>query len=161
MTTEAQWRCGIIGMTEKFSGEYRGVRSWWRKCGTTWIAETEIRKDGYVGGGDAGQNRRDAGRRIWTFGKNQRILGYWCLCHSWTRIFTCQHGRYVQAGKAYMKNYYRHIGGISVASALVRPPGPVRGIVPAVWGPRGVGVFVCHKSLLRELPFGVPGLVPP
>ena len=50
---EARWRCGIMGMADKFRGEDSGGRKRWRRCGTTWMdtAAEEMRYG----------NRRDVG----------------------------------------------------------------------------------------------------
>ena len=44
---EAQWRCGIMGMTENVRGEYNGRQERWHRCGTTWMdTATEEMLDG-------------------------------------------------------------------------------------------------------------------
>ena len=54
---EVRWRCGIMELADKVSGEYSDRLSWWWRCGTTCMnTAMEEMRDG---------NRRDFGRRIW------------------------------------------------------------------------------------------------
>ena len=55
MTTEKRWRCGIMGMADKVSGEDSSGQAQWRKCGTTGIdTVSEEMQDG---------NGRNVGQR--------------------------------------------------------------------------------------------------
>ena len=54
---EARWRCGIMGMADKVSGEESGGRERWRRCGAIGIDKAaEEMRDG---------NRIDVGQRRW------------------------------------------------------------------------------------------------
>ena len=54
---EVRWKCGIMGMANKVSGEDSGGKSWRQRYGTNGMdmAAEEMR----------GGNRRDVGRRRW------------------------------------------------------------------------------------------------
>ena len=44
---EAQWGCGMMGMTDKVSGEDSGGRARWRRCATTGVdTAAEEMRDG-------------------------------------------------------------------------------------------------------------------
>ena len=65
---EMRWIYRIIGMADKFSGEDRGGRAWWRRCGTTGI--DTVAEEMWNG------NRWDVGRRRWRNGlEGQRRTG--------------------------------------------------------------------------------------
>ena len=64
---EARWRCGIMRMTDKFSGEDSYGQARWWKCGTTGMnTAAEEMQDG---------NRRDVGQWRWRNGLNGDGLG--------------------------------------------------------------------------------------
>ena len=52
---EVQWRYGMMGTADKFSGEDSGGQAWWQRCGTKWMDTAD-------------EEMRDGNRKMWNNG---------------------------------------------------------------------------------------------